>query len=126
MPEPIPRRSCGTDGTAAVGNAESHYRRAAEDPAVVREVATVLRTRWDPAGALLRAAHGETDFYSVHALALTSMVAAAGEQPEVARYLRQVEQRLLGSSLHPFKLRYAISVTVWRIVHGPTVGEPAT
>ena len=82
--------------------------------------------RWDPDGALLRAADGDADFYSAHALALTSMVAAGGEQPEVARYLRQVEQRLLGSSLHPFKSRYAVSVAVWRTVHGPTVGEAAT
>jgi hypothetical protein len=102
------------------------YRRAAEDPAVVREVAAVLRTQWDPDGALLRAARGDTDFYSTHALALTSMVAADGEQSEVARYLRQVEQRLLGSSLHPFKSRYAVSVAVWRTVHGPAVGEAAT
>jgi hypothetical protein len=102
------------------------YRRAAQDPAVVQEVATVLRTRWDPDGALARAAGGNNDFYTTHALALAGMVAADAEQPEVARYLRQVEQRLLGSSLHAFKSRYAVSVAVWRTVHGPTVGEAAT
>jgi hypothetical protein len=102
------------------------YRRAAQDPAVVQEVATVLRTRWDPDGALAGAARDNNDFYTTHALALAGMVAADAEQPEVARYLRQVEQRLLGSSLHPFKSRYAVSVAVWRTVHGPTVGEAAT
>ena len=54
------------------------------------------------------------------------MVAADAEQTEVARYLRQVEQQLLGSSLHPFHSRYAVSVAVWRTVHGPTIGEAAT
>ena len=102
------------------------YRRAAEDPAVVQEVAAVLRARWDPDGALLRAAADDTDFYSAHAVALTGMVAADAEQPEVARYLRQVEQQLLGASLHPFKSRYAVSTAVWRTVHGPTIGEAAT
>jgi hypothetical protein len=102
------------------------YRQAAQDPAVVQEVATVLRTRWDPDGALGRAAGGDNDFYTAHALALAGMVAADAEQPEVARYLRQVEQQLRGSSLHSFKSRYAVSVAVWRTVHGPTVGEAAT
>jgi hypothetical protein len=86
----------------------------------------VLRTRWDPDGVLLRAAGGDAGFYAAHALALTGMVAAAAEQTEVARYLRQVEQLLLGSSLHAFKERYAVSVAVWRTIHGPTVGEAAT
>ena len=102
--------------------ASRDYRRACEDPAVLLEVAAVLRTRWDPEGALLLAAGNAADFYSAHALALTGMVAADAEQPEVARYLRQAEQRLLGSSLHPFKSRYAVSLAVWRTVHGPTVG----
>jgi hypothetical protein len=102
------------------------YRRAAEDPAVVQEVAAVLRTHWDPDGVLVRAGGDDIDFYTTHALALAGMVAADAEQPEVARYLRQVEQRLLGSSLHPFKSRYAVSVAVWRTVHGPAVGEAAT
>ena len=102
------------------------YRRAAEDPTVVQELASVLRTRWDPDGTLLRAARAGGDFYAAHALTLAGMVAADAEHPEVARYLRQVEQRLLGSSLHPFKSRYAVSVAVWRTVHGPTIGEAAT
>jgi hypothetical protein len=102
------------------------YRRAAEDPAVVQGVATVLRTRWDPDGALLRAAGEGDEFYSAHAVALTAMVAADAEQPEVARYLRQLERRLLGAPLHPFKLRYAVSVAVWRTVHGPTIGGAVT
>ena len=106
--------------------ASRDYRRAAEIPAGVQEVAAVLRTRWDLDGVLLRAAGGDAEFYSAHALALTGMVAADAEQPEVARYLRQVEQRLLGASLHPFKSRYAVSVAVWRTVHGPTIGEAAT
>ena len=102
------------------------YRRAIEDPTVVQEVATVLRTHWDPDGTLGRAAGSDADFYTTHAIALAGMVAADAEQPEVARYLRQVEQQLRGSSLHSFKSRYSVSVAVWRTVHGPTVGEAAT
>ena len=104
----------------------SDYRRAAEDPAVVAAVAALLAGTWDPGGALRTAAGGAPDFYAAHALTLTAMAAADARETELARYLRQTEQQLLGATLHPFSARAALSVAIWRTVRGPVVAREPT
>ena len=94
------------------------YRRAAESLEIRTAVAAVLSAQWDPAGEIRAAAEGGEAYYAEHALTLAGMLAADARTQEVQRYLRQVEQEVLGASLHPFEVRRVIAEAVWRVVRG--------
>src|SRR5687768_9484567 len=97
---------------------EDDYRRAAESFAIRTAVAGVLAEQWDPAGEIRAAAGGGEAYYADHAMTLAAMLAADARTQEVQRYLRQVEQDVLGASLHPFDTRRGVAEAVWRVVRG--------
>jgi hypothetical protein len=95
------------------------YRRADANPAIIDAVAAILARQWDPDGEIARAADAGTTWYAEHALTVVAMLAADAQATEIQRYLRQVEQQVLGPSLHPFELRREIAETIWRAVREP-------
>ena len=95
-----------------------NYRRAVDNPATLAAVATLLAREWDPEGRIRDAADGGEGWYEEQALTVTAMLAADARETEIQRYLRQLEQQVLGESLHPFEARRAIAEAAWRAVRG--------
>jgi hypothetical protein len=102
-------------------NSPRYHGRAAFDPAIVATIAGVLRTQWDPDGALGRAASASTSTdhslpttYEEFALAIAGLLAAGGSEAEVSRYLRLEEERLLGAARAPVAIPYAPASTIDR------------
>ena len=94
----------------------TYHGRAVETPAIVAQLADILRTQWDPEGILRDAAGGAVAFYDEQALIVAGMLSAAGRDLDVQRYLRQVEQRLVVTTIHPVDARHAIAVMLWQTV----------
>ena len=88
--------------------------RAAEDPAIIARLASILASDWDPAGIVRAALHGGPSFYADQGLIVAAMLAADAHENEVQRYLRQLEQQAGPTTLHPADERHAIAVALWR------------
>jgi hypothetical protein len=87
--------------------------RAAEDPAILAQLAFILASNWDPAGVVRDALEGGATFYTDQGLIIAAMLAADARETEVQRYLRQLEQRVGSVTLHPAEARHAIAVALW-------------
>jgi hypothetical protein len=88
--------------------------RAVEDPAIVDRIAAILAAEWDPAGIIRDALRGEPEFYREHAVLIAGMLSADAREMEVQRYLRQLEQEVGPTTLHPAEARHQIAVALWR------------
>ena len=88
--------------------------RAAEDPTILARLASILASEWDPAGLVRDALQGGPTFYADQAILVAGMLAADAHENEVQRYLRQLEQQVGSSTLHPADERHAIAVALWR------------
>ena len=64
------------------------------------------------------ALHGGATFYRDQAITVAGMLAAEARETEVQRYLRQLEQQALPTTLHPLEARHAIAVALWRVARG--------
>ena len=96
----------------------TQLRNALNDPEVLGRITEILRTQWDPAGAVRDALGGGESFHREQAIVVTGMLAAEARETEVQRYLRQVEQQALPATLHPMEARHAIAVALWRAARG--------
>ena len=113
------------------------YWRAVEDPGIVARIAEILERQWDPRSTVRDGLRGDADFYREQAVIVAGMLSADARvaamigdptrarmlsadarETEVQRYLRQLEQRALPVTLHPFEARHAIAVALWRAARG--------
>ena len=92
----------------------TYHGRAVETPKIVARIAMILRTHWDPNGALRSAASATDAFYDDQATIVAGMLSAAARDVDIQRYLRQLEQQHLSRTLHPAEARHAIAVTLWQ------------
>ena len=94
------------------------YWRAVEDPGIVARIAEILERQWDPRSTVRDGLRGDADFYREQAVIVAGMLSADARETEVQRYVRQLEQRALPVTLHPFEARHAIAVALWRAARG--------
>jgi len=95
-----------------------YHGRASQHPEILARVRDLLATEWDPTGEIRAAADGGPSYYAEQAEIVVGVLAAAGRETDVQRYLRQQEQAALGHSLHPFDTRRRIAEAAWRAVRG--------
>jgi len=94
------------------------YSRAVETPETVARLAEILRTQWDPDGVVRDGMHAGSEFHREQAVTIAGMLAADARDLEVQRYLRQIEQKALPTTLHPIEARHAIAAALWRAARG--------
>jgi hypothetical protein len=89
-----------------------------DDPRTVGRLAEILDARWDPSGAVRDGHRGGRDYYREQAVIVVGMLSAGARETEVQRYLRQLEQQVLPTTLHSVEARHAIAVALWRVARG--------
>ena len=92
----------------------TYFGRAVEDPVIVARIAAILEEQWDLGAAVRTGLHAGNDFYREQARVVAGMLSANARETEVQRYLRQLEQQALPSTLHSNDERHAIAVAAWR------------
>jgi hypothetical protein len=92
----------------------TYFGRAVEDPVIVASIATILEQQWDVGAAVRTGLRGGSDFYREQASIVAGMLSANARDTEVQRYLRQLEQQALPTTLHSNEARHAIAVAAWR------------
>lgn len=105
------------------------YVRASASPAVIRRVADLLRSEWDPAGEF--AAPDGSRNSVAHAQTILAMLAPGGDTANVKGYLRRAEEQCLGQARTDARTRGELATRIWRLLLDAATehhshGQPAT
>ena len=91
-----------------------YYARAAGDPRLIADVATMLRTEWDPAGEF-QAPDG-TCRPEAHAAAILGILSTGAHMAGVKGYLRRAEEAALSAARSSSADRGKLAETIWRLM----------